>query len=60
MSSSQPAKLTFSLHALASHAGKEDSSRDGWGVAFYQGLDVAREAAKRGSGLAGLHLLRHL
>lgn len=58
ISSSQPARLTFSLHALASHAGKEDSSRDGWGVAFYQGLDVAlyREPSAAGDSA----LVRHL
>jgi glutamine amidotransferase len=33
--------LTFSLRALAARGGEGMSTRDGWGVAFYQGLDVA-------------------
>ena len=41
LSTSQPSRLTFSLHALASHGGETSTSRDGWGVAFYQGTDVA-------------------
>jgi predicted glutamine amidotransferase len=41
LSSSQPARLTFSLRTLASHGGEADSAHDGWGVAFYQGDDVA-------------------
>lgn len=47
LSSSQPARLTNSLRTLASRAGAADSPHDGWGVALYQGLDVAlfREAA---------------
>ena len=43
LSASLPTQLTFSLHTLASHSGSGEggSSRDGWGVAFYQGADVA-------------------
>lgn len=41
MSSSQPERLNFSLHALAAHAGESGNMHDGWGVAFYQGNDVA-------------------
>jgi len=39
MSSRHPTKLTSSLTVLASHA--KGISRDGWGVAFYRGNDVA-------------------
>lgn len=41
LSSSQPARLTFSLRALAARGGPSGRSHDGWGVAFYQGSDVA-------------------
>lgn len=41
MSSLQPARLTFSLEALASHGGPAGRQRDGWGAAFYRGKDVA-------------------
>lgn len=41
LSTSGPTRLTFSLHTLASRGGATGSSRDGWGVAFYQGEDVA-------------------
>ena len=41
MSTSHLAKLTFSLHALASHGAQGSTLRDGWGVAFYQDDDVA-------------------
>ena len=54
MSSSQPARLTFSLHALASHGRKDDSSRDGWGVAFYQGNDIALFREPGAAGDSGL------
>lgn len=51
LSMSQPARLTFSLHTLAARGGADSSTRDGWGVAFYQGEDVAlfREPAAAGS-----------
>lgn len=54
VSSSSPVRLTFSLQTLAAHGASAGSSRDGWGVAFYQGSDVAlfREpAAAAGSAL---------
>ncbi|MDZ7768220.1 MAG: class II glutamine amidotransferase [Woeseiaceae bacterium] len=41
MSCRHPARLTSSLTALAAHAGGESRNRDGWGLAFYQGRDVA-------------------
>lgn len=41
LSTSQPARLTFSLHTLASRGGLSGTTHDGWGVAFYQGQDVA-------------------
>lgn len=41
MSSSQPARLSISLQVLASRGGSAASTRDGWGAAYYQGLDVA-------------------
>jgi glutamine amidotransferase len=34
-------RLTTSLRTLASRAGPAGSSRDGWGLALYQGADVA-------------------
>lgn len=51
LSTSQPTQLTFSLHTLAARGGDTGSTRDGWGVAFYQGDDVAlfREPAAAGS-----------
>jgi glutamine amidotransferase len=41
VSASQPTRLTFSLHTLASRGSEAGTTRDGWGVAFYQGNDVA-------------------
>lgn len=41
MSSRLPTRLTHSLAALAAHAGGESRNRDGWGVGFYQGRDIA-------------------
>lgn len=41
LSTSQPAQLTFSLHTLASRGNAASTTHDGWGVAFYQGQDVA-------------------
>ncbi|MFN2329537.1 MAG: class II glutamine amidotransferase [Chromatocurvus sp.] len=41
MSCRHPARLTSSLTALAAHAGGDSRNRDGWGLAFYQGRDVA-------------------
>jgi len=47
ISSRQAARLSFSLSALAAHTTPGQSSRDGWGVACYQGHEAAlyREAA---------------
>lgn len=42
MSCRHPARLTSSLTALASHAKGDSRNRDGWGLALYQGKDVAR------------------
>lgn len=41
MSSRLPTQLTRSLAILATHAAGESRNRDGWGVGFYQGRDVA-------------------
>ena len=51
LSTSQPTRLTFSLHTLASRGGETGNTRDGWGVAFYQGTDVSlfREPSAAGN-----------
>ncbi len=54
LSTSQPTRLTFSLHTLASHGGQAGSARDGWGVAFYQGEDVALYREPRAAGESAL------
>lgn len=41
LSTSQPSHLTFSLHTLAARGSGNGNTHDGWGVAFYQGHDVA-------------------
>ena len=41
MSSRQATRLTFSLEVLSSHSAAPGKSREGWGVAFYAGNDVA-------------------
>ncbi len=41
LSTSQPTELRFSLHTLASRGSETGTMHDGWGVAFYQGADVA-------------------
>ena len=41
LSTSEPAQLTFSLKTLASRGSATGGVHDGWGVAFYQGVDVA-------------------
>jgi glutamine amidotransferase len=58
LSSSRPLRIAFSLHALAARGGPAGRAHDGWGVAFYQGHDVAlfREPAPA----AGSALVRHL
>lgn len=58
MSSSQPARLSISLQVLASRGGSAASTRDGWGAAYYQGLDVAlfREPTPAGDSALVHHL----
>ena len=41
MSSRRSTQLNFSLQTLAAHSGGVSTTRDGWGVALYQGSDVA-------------------
>ena len=41
MSTHHTAQLTVSLEALAGHSGPAGGTRDGWGVAYFQGRDVA-------------------
>lgn len=41
LSSQHPTHLTFSLKKLAARGGLTSKYRDGWGVAFYDGKDVA-------------------
>lgn len=41
LSSSQPVRLTLSLRTLAERGGMLGRSHDGWGLAFYEGRDVA-------------------
>lgn len=41
VSSHSPARLSFSLAALAAHTTPGQPARDGWGAAFYQGRDAA-------------------
>ena len=54
LSTSLPTRLTFSLHTLATHACEGGSARDGWGVAFYQGEDVALFREPRAAGDSAL------
>lgn len=58
LSTSQPTRLTFSLHALAAHGGDDGNMHDGWGVAFYQGDDVALFREPMAAG--GSALVRYL
>jgi len=58
VSTSRPARLTFSLKTLASHGGDSGTMRDGWGVAFYQGTDVA--LFREPFAAAESELVRHL
>lgn len=41
MSSRHSTQLNFSLQTLADHSAGASTTRDGWGVAFYQGNDTA-------------------
>jgi glutamine amidotransferase len=54
MSSSRPARLTFSLETLAAHGGAGGRNRDGWGAAFYQDKDVALFREPRAAGDSAL------
>ena len=58
LSTSQPARLTFSLQRLASHGRAADVAHDGWGVAIYQGVDVA--LFREPSAAAGSRLVHFL
>ncbi len=58
MSSRHAARLTFSLEALSSHSAAPGVSRDGWGVAYYQGTDVA--LFREPSAASDSPLVRHL
>jgi predicted glutamine amidotransferase len=40
LSSRQPTRATFSLDTFASHGAPPGGMIDGWGIAFYNGLDV--------------------
>ena len=46
MSARYPAGITLSLNEFARHGGETGPHSDGWGVAFYEGLDanVIRES----------------
>jgi glutamine amidotransferase len=54
MSSSRPARLTFSLETLAAHGAAGGRYRDGWGAAFYQDKDVALFREPRAAGDSAL------
>lgn len=41
VSSLHPTQLALSFRTLAAHSGGSSTTRDGWGVAFYEGNDVA-------------------
>lgn len=41
VSTSHPSRLTFSLSALSARSALPGHTRDGWGVAYFQGADVA-------------------
>jgi glutamine amidotransferase len=61
VSTSRPSRLTFSLKALAALAARgaaSGSMHDGWGVAFYQGADVA--LFREPSAAADSELVRYL
>lgn len=61
VSTAHPTKLTFSLRRLAAHGGVAGAAHDGWGVAFYQGTDVAlfREPAAAADSALVRFLERH-
>lgn len=61
VSSSRAARLTFSLRRLAARGGATALAHDGWGVAFYQGVDAElfREPAAAADSLLVGFLERH-
>lgn len=61
VSSSQAARLTFSLRRLAARGTAADLAHDGWGVAFYQGTDASlfREPAAAADSALVRFLERH-
>lgn len=61
VSTSRPARLAFSLHTLAARGSPTGGTRDGWGVAFYQGEDVAlfREPGAAGDSALVRYLESH-
>lgn len=58
LSTHPPTRQTLSLEALASHSGPDGRARDGWGVAYYEGHDVALFREPRPA--AGSALVRFL
>lgn len=54
LSTSASAQLTFSLQTLASRGSAKGGVHDGWGVAFYQGVDVALFREPRAAGDSAL------
>ncbi|BDT67547.1 putative glutamine amidotransferase YafJ [Comamonadaceae bacterium OS-1] len=54
VSTSEPAQLTFSLQTLAARGSARGGVHDGWGVAFYQGVDVALFREPRAAGDSAL------
>jgi glutamine amidotransferase len=61
MSSLMPTTVDISLQKLARHGGDEGPHRDGWGIAYYQGLDVLllREASAASESLLVHHVERY-
>lgn len=51
MSSLHPATISFSLEEFSKHGGITGPHKDGWGIAFYEGMDVKviREASSAGA-----------
>ena len=41
ISSQQPARLTFPLTTMVAHSSDDNHLLDGWGIAYYQGKDIA-------------------
>ena len=58
VSTSRPSRLTFCLKALAARGSASGGMHDGWGVAFYQGADVA--LFREPSAAADSELVRYL